>query len=305
MYFPYLRGRQFELIALREYAIHTKGEQKVIPIIEPVRKTFNSLKIALSKFEASDFTIALILNPQVGEIKSINETLDNLSGELELVSWIPSFIVKNNIQEINKYIAQNGFSDVMLICSNNTDTSSNEFLEFALSKNVKYIVSVENKSLKRRLRGTNKNLILLSDCFKPKKRNSDYLDAPPEKFTEENIFFTEENYSGFSDYTTISSEFNEGGTTPFAVSIHLTYQRKNEEIWIRHFTSISNDDQANIQGKFAEAAQKAVRFLDKKDIQTVASIELRDYYRLKKYPGLGMVKKISIKNHLELIKGIV
>ena len=131
---------------------------------------------------------------------------------------------------------------------------------------VKFIVSEENKSLKRKLKGTDKNLILLSDCFKPKKSNSDYLNAPPEKFTEENIFYTDEDYYGFSDYTTLSSEFNEGGTTPYAVSIHLTYQKKNEEIWIRHFTSESNDDQANVRGKFSEAAKKAVDFLDKKNI---------------------------------------
>jgi hypothetical protein len=304
MYFPYLRGRQFELIALREFAIQSEGDQKVIPIIEPVRKTFNSLKIALTKFEVSDFAFALILNPQVGEIESINEIFDALSDELKAVSWIPSFIVQNNIKEIEEYIEQNNFSDVMLICSNNTDTSSSEFLDFALGEDVKYIVFEENKSLRRRLKGTDKNVILLSDCFKPKKRNSDYLDAPPEKFTEENIFFEEENYFGFSDYTTVTSEFNEGGTTPYAVSIHLTYKKNNEEIWIRHFTSISNDDKANIQGKFAEAAQKTVNFMDKKDIKTIASNELRDYYRLPKYPGLGMVKKISIKHHLELINGI-
>lgn len=305
MYFPYLRGRQFELIALREFAIQSEGDQKVIPIIEPVKKTFNSLRIALAKFETSSFEFALILNPQVGEIKNASEILNTLSGELELVPWIPAFIVKNNIEEVRNDIQQYGLSDIMIICSKNTDTSSPEFLDFALGEDVKYIVFEENKSLKRRLKDTDKNVILLSDCFKPKKRNSDYLDAPPEKFTEENMFFDDENYYGFSDYTTVTSEFNEGGTTPYAVSIHLTYQKKNEEIWIRHFTSISNDDQANIQGKFAEAAKKSITFLNRKEIQTIASNELREYYRLQKYPGLGMVKKISIKHHLELINSIV
>jgi hypothetical protein len=47
---------------------------------------------------------------------------------------------------------------------------------------------------------------------------------------------------------------------PRAVVIHLTYLKENEQIWIRHFTSTTNDSQANVQGKFAEAAKKAVDF---------------------------------------------
>ena len=34
MYFPYLRGRQFELIALREYAQQRGDSNNIIPIIE-------------------------------------------------------------------------------------------------------------------------------------------------------------------------------------------------------------------------------------------------------------------------------
>ena len=37
MYFPYLRGRQYELIALRELLENNKLSNNVIPIIEPVR----------------------------------------------------------------------------------------------------------------------------------------------------------------------------------------------------------------------------------------------------------------------------
>ena len=36
MYFPYLRGRQFELIALRELVEKDVLSSKIIPVIEPV-----------------------------------------------------------------------------------------------------------------------------------------------------------------------------------------------------------------------------------------------------------------------------
>ena len=39
MYFPYLRGRQFELIALRELLENDLIGDKIIPIIEPIKPT--------------------------------------------------------------------------------------------------------------------------------------------------------------------------------------------------------------------------------------------------------------------------
>ncbi len=305
MYFPYLRGRQFELIALREFAVQRGDQNNVFPIIEPVKKTFNSLKLAIKKFSEGDLKFAIVLNPQVGDLIGNNNIIDELEVELVGTKWIPAFIVKNNFAYIRQKIEAEQLTNVMLICTKSVDASSNDFLQLIASSTIEYIVSEENKSLKRRLRDQNKKLILLSDCFKPLIRNKDYLEAQPEKFTEEHLFYEEENYFGFADYTTVSSEFNEGGTTPYAVAIHLTYQNENDEIWLRHFTSISNDDQANIQGKFAEAAGKAVRFLNEEDIHTYSSEELRTYYQDEKYPGLGTVKKISIKNHIELVNSIL
>jgi len=305
MYFPYLRGRQFELIALREYALQKSDKNNVFPIIEPVKKTFNSFKLAIPKFIEGHIPFAIILNPQVGDLVGSKDILNELEEELKDSSWTAAFIVQNNMDDIREQIDKYGLDKVMVICSKTVDTSSDKFIEFVKNDKIEYIVSGENKSLKRLLRGTNQKLILLNDCFQPKKRNSDYLNAPAEKFTEENIFFEENKYYGFSDYTTVSSEYSEGGTSPYAVSIHLTYQNKNEEIWIRHFTSETNDDQANIQGKFAQAARKAVKFLNDKNIETVAANELRGYYDSSKYPGLGMIKKISIKHHIELVNNII
>lgn len=44
MYFPYLRGRQFELIAIRELLEADRISEKIIPIIEPVKPTSTLLK---------------------------------------------------------------------------------------------------------------------------------------------------------------------------------------------------------------------------------------------------------------------
>lgn len=44
MYFPFLRGRQFELIALRELLENDLLGNNIIPIIEPVKLSSSLLK---------------------------------------------------------------------------------------------------------------------------------------------------------------------------------------------------------------------------------------------------------------------
>lgn len=306
MYYPYLRGRQFELIALREFAEIHGQNNNIVPIIEPVKKTFNSMKIALPILIKAKVKFALVLNPQVGEIDDIGLIIEGLEECLrDMSKWIPSFVVSNNYEDISRLIVDTGYTDVMIICNDLTDTSNEAFNRLILSNEVKYIVSKENRTLKRTLLGKNKILIRLDDNFSGQKRNSDYLEMAEEKFSEEHIFYKEDGYQGFSDYTVIVSDFFEGGGAPFAVAIHFTYLKENREVWIRHFTSTSNFDRANIQGKFAEALKKAVNFISLNNIHNDAADELRRYFTERRYPGLGMVKKIAIKNHLELINGII
>jgi hypothetical protein len=308
MYYPYLRGRQFELIALREYAIQRGVYNNVVPIIEPVKKTFNSMKLALPKLIEGNVRFALILNPLVGEIKTPQEIIEALREEVaDQSKWIPAYNIDNNFIQVAAEIDKSKYNDVMIICSEITDSTTSDFDDFISSAKIKYIVSKENKTLKRKLRLTGKELIRLDNSFNAQKQNKDYLNICEEKFTEEHLFYKEDGYSGFSDYTVLISDFIEGGAGPYAVAIHLTYQKENKEVWVRHFVSDTNDDRSNVQGKFAEAARKAVVFLNEKNIHNQASEELRKYYNDGNgtYPGLGMVKKISIKNHLELINEII
>lgn len=306
MYYPYLRGRQFELIALREFALQRGDRNNIVPIIEPVKKTFNSIKIAISKFIEGDMKFALVLNPQVGEIERIDDIVDSLRDKLADTSrWIPTFIIGNNYREITDAIRKFDYENVMLICSDETDSSNAEFEQLIFSSEVKYVVSKESRTLKRKLSGSDKDLIRLDDNFNVQKRNRDYLNMPEEKFSEEHLYYSEDGYAGFSDYTVLGSDFKVGGGAAYAVAIHLSYKKDNNEVWIRHFTSTSNQDRANIQGKFAEAAIKAVAFFDEYEIYSNSANELRGYIEKGKFPGLGMVKKIAIKNHLELINEII
>lgn len=307
MYYPYLRGRQFELIALREYAQVKGDNNSIIPIIEPVRTSFNSIKIALPILTKNEVKFALIMNPTLGDFKAesahsaFNLIFDNLKDELRDTStWIPIFCVSNNYKEIINLITKYNIENVMLMCSEMVDSTNPDFISLTQLDTVKTIISKENRSLKRAFK--NLDFIRLDDNFNAQKRNIDYLAMAEEKFTEEHLFYEDDGFKGFSDFTPLSSDFTEGGITPYSVAIHLTYKKSNGEVWIRHFASQKNsDNNSDIQGKFAEAAEKAVKFIKEVNLKTKAAQELVDYFETKKYPGLGMIKKITIKNHLELM----
>ena len=66
MFFPYFRGRQYELLALKELAQKGLISKYVIPVVEPI-KISPTLKNTIQAFEKADLNLAMILNPAVGD----------------------------------------------------------------------------------------------------------------------------------------------------------------------------------------------------------------------------------------------
>jgi hypothetical protein len=305
MYFPYLRARQFELITLRELVSEGELQDKIVPVLEPVKESFNNLNIAHKIFQEKNFNTYLIVNPFQGEIPGDTETFLNYISGLENSKFLPAFHYSNNSEYINSSIKKYNLNNCLIVCLDNF--SDEEGLKtLCRNSNISHIMLLDpNKyrSLDRFIKSLGKFYIRLDDLFEKQQKNADFLNIPAHKFSEEHLYYSQENYQGFSDFTVLPSEYIDGGSTPRAVAIHLTYLNSIEEkqIWIRHFTSETNDSIANVQGKFAEAAQKAIQFCDNLPLNNSATDELKSYYKESKYPGLGTVKKISIKNHLLVI----
>ena len=308
MYYPFLRARQFELIAIRELATEEATQGVIIPVLEPVKETHNNLTLAHKVFLDKGQKAYLIVNPTIGELAGDSDFylkyLTSLEGEI----FIPAFHYRNNAEFITHSIAQFGLSNCMVICQNDIsseDFAFRELVERAEICSINVSDPNRNRALHRFLKGLNKNYIRLDDLFEKQARNSDYLDIEGHRFSEEHLYFQDEGFRGFSDYTVLPSEYIDGGSTPRAVAIHLTYLNRENQIWIRHFTSETNDSIANVQGKFAEAAAKAVNYCRQNEITNSAITELESYYDNEHYPGLGTVKKISIKNHLLVLSNYI
>lgn len=305
MYYPYLRARQFELIAVRELVTENVLQDYVIPVLEPVKESFNNLRLAHAVLTEGNFNCYLIMNPLVGEIPGDTNTFLDFKNDLVNSRFLSAFHYTNNSQYILDSIAQYNLTNCLIICYQNY-TDNSDLRELLANPSITHIMVFEpldNRSLNKFIKTLDKTYIRLDDVFEKQLKNADFLNIAAHKLTEAHLYYKEDGFQGFSDFTMLPSEYIDGGSTPRAVVIHLTYINADSEnqIWIRHFTSNTNDSIANVQGKFAEAAEKAIIFCNATGLANSAITELREYYDETRYPGLGTVKKVSIKNHLHIV----
>lgn len=161
-----------------------------------------------------------------------------------------------------------------------------------------YNVIPDKGDFRRKIRH---NLVVCEDHFPKKTRNVDYSGIETEFFSSDHLYYAEEKYKGFSDYSVVGEEYSETGFAPYAVAIHIVYFDEKKFLRIAHFVSDSNDDISDPAGKFEEAVKKLVEWNKDMKLDTVGIREFETAYRNRTYPGLGVVKKYSIMHHLELM----
>lgn len=303
MYLPYLRGRQFELLALRELVEKNLISPKIIPIIEPINPT-PTLITTLQTYSNNKRNISIIINPRVGnftsKIKKIedkeNKFLKSISQCIKQKEIIKSYIVnKNLVDKIKNDTEKNKF-----IVINNKQDDISYYKEIYTTEKPIFTLISNKISLEE---GDNVyGKVILDDKFNKQERNADYIDINDEFFSKAHKVFSEKGYNGFSDYSIVGQEFKESGFAPMAVAIHIVYFDKNKDLRIKHFVSDSNEDITDPAGKFGEALTKLVLWMDDSNtIMTDALKQFKEYFNTGNYPGLGVVKKLCIMNHLELI----
>ena len=303
MYFPIFRGRQSEMLALRECVDNKILHKNIIPIVEPVRATSTFTK-TLDTFITNNYKIAIIQNPIVGSwYKDLNKT-SNEYIKYAQIEWlnsksiIPAIYVDTHLKENIEIIKQYKYTidEIMLIhiSQNNIDIYNNIISE----KKPKYNLIPDKRDFRR---GVRHHRILCEDHFQKQERNIDYFDIKSEFFSSDHIYYKDDGYEGFSDYSVIGAKFSEIGFAPYAIAIHIVYFDEKNNLQIAHFVSNSNNDISNPAGKFAEAAKKLSVWNKQMKIKTYGIDNIEEYYNNEIFPGLGVIKKLSIMHHLELM----
>lgn len=300
MYFPYLRGRQFELIALRELVENNLIGEDIYPVIEPV-KLSSTLISTLKQFQDSNRKIAVIMNPSVGSLN-----FERITDTSEESCNILNGLFDSNVTKafhLDDKLSQYGvdLSNIVLIAKSkefaylyNKFYPNNDFYPL-------YTLIPDESDFRRNIR--NKNRVMLCDNFNRKEKNADYINGD-EFYTNDHRFYRDDGYVGFSDYSIVGDEYSESGFAPYAVAIHIVFFAENDEMRVMHFVSDTNYDYSDTANKFHEALQKLIKWKEthcNDFLRTEALDRFEDLYRSGAYPGLGTVKKLSIMHHLELM----
>ncbi|MBQ8134820.1 MAG: sce7725 family protein [Clostridia bacterium] len=296
MYFPYFRGRQYELLALKELVNKQLISQKVIPVIEPIKisSTFIS---TLQVFSDNNLKLGLVLNPQVGKLikEPLSLLLDSISDTV-----IPSVIFNSDadyfIQNLDEHSI--GKESILAILDNADYIASYKDVFSEVSP--LYTLTTDERNFRRRI---SHNKVLFKDYFEKQQKNADYEKKNDEPFSEDHKYYRDEGFVGFGDYSIIGNNYEEGGFLPRAVAIHIVYFDEESALRIHHFVSDSNFGTEDVAGKYYEAVNKLKQWFCSgyENQKTSALSILLEHADNGYYPGLPTIKKLSIMHHLELM----
>ncbi|MCG9967439.1 sce7725 family protein [Pelotomaculum terephthalicicum JT] len=304
MYFPYLRGRQFELIALRELSEYKLLGPHIIPIVEPV-KLSSTLCMAIESYAANEQPIALIHNPTVGSFMS------DMGDENKEKNRMRFSALMGNPRVIKAH-QMNPYSSMQLVTLEsegvrkqdifvlNTNRESLDIYEKEFAVIMPRYTFIPDESVFRRK--VRRQRVLIDDKFNKKGKNAEYQETDDEFFSDDHLYYRDDGFLGFADYSVIGDEYLEKGFAPYAVAIHIVYFADDESLRIHHFVSDSNEDATNPAGKFYEALKKLAAWCKIHPIDHSMGLStFLEHYANGTYPGLGTVKKLSIMHHLEII----
>lgn len=303
MYFPILRGRQYELLALRELVTQSRLSNAVFPVIEPVTLSSTLLKTMI-EINKKKTKVGIISNPLVGTFVSDLEKKDNVSKKDAFLSILKSgnilsafYICPTFKLYYEKLISTGVESSKIMTININRDwiplhqnVFSQEFPVYNLIPNERIFF---NK--------IPQNRIMLADKFSKQKRNADYSGLVDESFSDDHLLSEEDGYLGFSDYSIIGQEYSSKGFAPHAVAIHIVYFDDEKNLRVRHFVSDSNSGPQDPAKKFSEALKKLIEWDQINKMNTLGIETFKSMYKNKVYPGLGTVKKLSVEHHIELM----
>lgn len=308
MYYPILKGKQYELAALKELVGHIPVGN-VCPILEPVNSSLVPLATTIIELTSAGITSWVVINPSQGDFGSGSGS--NITGTLV-----------TTITTLGKG------AGVFVPCvkvRDATDVSAIALLRSIATPFVAYVEGVITPALNQDLMRASavalnpeKNdqtiwsglpsVVLFHDGFDKKSRNLDY--SVESFYSNFHIQYRScPNAIGFGDYTILGERFSEGGGPAYVVTLHLSYldgSRMNG-MYVRHFSSYSdNDSQSDPGGKFREALDLLVSHVSLNPTNFANTAGLQDFLTLhgsRHYPGLGVVKKISIKHHIQTLSG--
>lgn len=303
MYYPFFRGKQFELLAIRESA-QIIADAGFVPIIEPVRETFTGLQRSLEELVARGARAAVIVNPRHGDHRNGGDNLvtylADSYGDNDAIS--PAVLLTSDMSVDEALTALERYLERPFTLVHGGFTDGKALAERLPQGDFTHVfLDARNTLYRRPFKGGRR--ILVADGFE-RKKNKDY--GQKDRFSDLHVTYDELGGDGYGDFLTVGDHYAEGGGPAYAVAIHLTFidPNQDDEMFVHHFVSNTNDTPVDPAGKFSQALRKLIAEVDSEGsnvVETTAVQEFRDLHERGHFPGLGYVKKLSIKHHIETL----
>ncbi len=180
MYFPYFRGRQYEMLALKGLVSGGLLSKSVIPVVEPVKLT-STFDGTLRAFSAKQCRIALIFNPAVGNYAGVENFADVYCARVgKITNVVPALLMSKNAGAVLQSITTKGVSqsDITVILDKRDflDVYREHFVDTA----PKYTLFPDERQIRRTV---TQGKVMFEDKLVKQEKNADYENVPDEFFS--------------------------------------------------------------------------------------------------------------------------
>ena len=299
-YYPFLRGRRYELAILGELAEAGRPADHIVPILEPV--LLQGLRKNVRAWNDRTRDLILIVNPRGGMKTSTIADLISMSGELELSeNRIRAGILisrRISLDKLRKLLdAFDAYRPVAIHLQAHVEESA--IVRLLTRRKVQTHVFAERTVSPGYPDLFSGARILLRDGFQKKARNADYPDLSD--FDSPLRSYAKDGYEGFGDFAIIG-DHESGRGIPRSVAIHLTHLAPHKRLQVRHLVSRTKFDVGPAR-MFLDALEQLPAFLQGAPggTKTTAVCEFLALLAARHFPNLGRSKCLAARHHIELI----
>lgn len=279
MYYPYFRGKQFDLFALTTLVEQHRLSTQLFPIIEPVKNS-NALKKFIHVFQKENQPFYLVQNPQAGDFLTEDGLL-----YLNSLSLDKAMIVEQPIETVEQ-------EPQLFVIGHSTPALDSDWQ----TNQTKVLVQKEFRLLQK-IKGAK---IISQDPFTRLPKSSFYQECADEFFSDTHLTYKKSGFVGFSDFSIDSRIYYEHSYPSKILSLHFVYF-EGDHLRIHHF--LSSEDLPTQKDKFFELMNEVNEWKTKLCGETVTlGIEvLLEAVSNDKFPGMGVMRKAAVMHHMELM----
>ena len=295
-YYPYFRGRMYDLLALKALCEQDQLGPQIVPIIEPVRDS-KELQQTVTALVAAQQPFSLIANPQVSVYGLNSVKLYPLPDLQAYPFYHPGAILAADFS--HDFLATGPEQTSLLVAPNYPLLKT--YQGTPTLQQAGHVLIPDEARLHHLVP---QQAILLTDPVASPAHVADYQDLPDTYFAPPYWQQAPLGYQGFGDYSLMGRPYFDHGMPAKAIALHVIYVTVKGDIRMHHFVSDSNASMRGQKQKFFEALTKLTTWAPEHLTglnRTPALTALLAYADGTKFPGLGLVKKLAIMHHLQLM----